>query len=84
MSGIRVPYNDDYSDNQMKLLVVSNVNLLNGLRLRARLLDKKEQYDYILFCGPYITSTEIIKKVKVTGNVLSLVHYHHHHQYYYY
>ena len=49
----------DESDSSIKILVVSNIDLLSGLYLRAKLQEKKERYDYIILCGPFITPAEL-------------------------
>lgn len=68
-----IPYLDDYSDNRMKLLVVSNVSLLNGSKLREFLFVNRVNLDCIILCGPLVTPAELIQLGGAAGHSLSIV-----------
>ena len=55
----------------IRLLIISNINLFHALRMRSRLLERKERYDFIILCGPLVEYNKNSKNE--LGTIISMI-----------
>lgn len=61
---------DDIGLN-IRLLIITDINLFHALRMRSRLLEKIERYDFIILCGPLVEYSKNAKNE--VGTIISTV-----------
>ena len=55
----------------IRLLIISDINLFHALRMRSRLLERKERYDFIILCGPLVEYNKSAKNE--LGTIISMI-----------